>query len=91
MFFYIIFTRVKGGLKMIGKIIYISNNMAHIQPNGKVSNNLMNMHVIFEDKDKKILGEIEDISPELIKVNFLGEPVLLVVLSENLLMNQLLE
>ena len=34
---------------MIGKIIYISNNMAHIKPNGKVSNNLMNMHVIFED------------------------------------------
>ena len=60
---------------MIGKIIYISNNMAHIRPNGKVSNNLMNMHVIFEDNDKKILGEIEDISPELIKVNFLGEIV----------------
>ena len=58
---------------MIGKITYISNNMAHIKPSGNVSSNLMNMHVIFEDKDKKILGEIEDISPDNIKVNFLGE------------------
>jgi len=66
MFFYIIFTRVKGGLKMIGKIIYISNNMAHIQPNGKVSNNLMNMHVIFEDKGRRVLGDIEVLSSELI-------------------------
>ena len=56
---------------MIGKIIYISNNMAHIQPSGTVSSNLMNMHVIFEDKDKKVLGEIEDISPNIIKSIFL--------------------
>jgi len=58
---------------MIGKIIYISNNMAHIKPNSGISNNLMNMHVVFEDADKKVLGEIEDISPDVIKVNFLGE------------------
>ena len=62
---------------MIGKIIYISNNDAHIQINSqnKVSSNLMNMHVIFEDLNKKVLAEIEDISKEIIKVRFLGEIV----------------
>ena len=60
---------------MIGKIIYISNNNAHIKvlPNIKISTNLMNMHVIFEDNNRKVLGEIEDISQDLIKVRFLGE------------------
>ena len=62
---------------MLGKIVYISNNMAHIQipPNVKVSTNLMNMHVIFEDEKKKVLGEIDDIGKDLIKIRFLGEIV----------------
>ena len=62
---------------MLGKIIYISNNMAHVKvpPNVKVSTNLMNMHVIFEDEKKKVLGEIDDISQDLIKIRFLGEIV----------------
>lgn len=62
---------------MLGKIVYISNNTAHIQiPKGqKVSTNLMNMHIIFEDENKKVLGEIDDIGAELIKVRFLGEIV----------------
>lgn len=62
---------------MFGKIVYISDNVAHIEiPAGTpVAMNLMNMHVIFEDDKKKILGEVEDISKELIKVRFLGEIV----------------
>ncbi len=62
---------------MLGKIVYISNNMAHVQipPNVKVSTNLMNMHVIFEDEKKKVLGEIDDIDQDLIKIRFLGEIV----------------
>ncbi len=62
---------------MLGKIVYISNNMAHVKipPNVKVSTNLMNMHVIFEDEKKKVLGEIDDISQDLIKIRFLGEIV----------------
>ena len=62
---------------MLGKIVYISNNMAHVQipPNVKVSTNLMNMHVIFEDEKKKVLGEIDDIGKDLIKIRFLGEIV----------------
>lgn len=62
---------------MFGKIVYISNNVAHIEiPEGTpVATNLMNMHVVFEDDKKKILGEVEDISEKLIKVGFLGEIV----------------
>ena len=62
---------------MLGKIVYISNNIAHVQvPTGnKVSTNLMNMHVIFEDEKKKVLGEVDDIDNDLIKIRFLGEIV----------------
>ena len=60
---------------MFGKIVYISDSIAHISiPEGTpVSMDLMNMHVIFEDGSRKILGEVEDVSEEIIKVNFLGE------------------
>ncbi len=60
---------------MLGKIVYISDNEAHIQiPEGvKLAQNLMNLHIVFEDQDKKILGEVEDVGEEIIKVHFLGE------------------
>ncbi len=62
---------------MFGKIVYISDNLAHVAiPEGTpVAMNLMNMHVIFEDDKKKILGEVEDISADMIKIRFLGEIV----------------
>lgn len=62
---------------MLNNIVYINDNIAHIEiPSGvPVKENLMNMHVIFEDDNKKILGEVEDISKEIIKVKFLGEIV----------------
>ncbi|MEG2322583.1 MAG: DUF87 domain-containing protein [Bacilli bacterium] len=62
---------------MLGKIVYISNNEAHIKLNTglKVASNLMNMHIIFEDTNKLVLGEIDDIGSDLIKVRFLGEIV----------------
>lgn len=61
---------------MFGKIIYISNNEAHVERvKGEETTNVMNMHVIFEDEKKKILGEVEDIGDEIIKIRFLGEIV----------------
>ena len=62
---------------MLGKIVYISDNVAHveIEKGTPIAENLMNMHVIFDDDKKKILGEIEDISQEIIKIRFLGEVV----------------
>ena len=59
---------------MFGKIVYISDSVAHIAiPEGvPVSMDLMNMHVVFEDAERKVLGEVADVSKEIIKVNFLG-------------------
>ncbi len=60
---------------MIGDIIYISDNVAHIKISdwSKIAVDLMNMHVVFEDPKKKILGEVEDMDEKIIKVRFLGE------------------
>lgn len=60
---------------MFGKIVYISDNMAHVEvpKTTDVVVNLMNRHVVFEDEDKKILGEVEDISADIMKIRFLGE------------------
>ena len=60
---------------MFDKIVYISDRDAHvkIKEGQEVAINLMNMHLIFEDSDKKILGEVDDIDKEIVKVRFLGE------------------
>lgn len=60
---------------MFGKIVYISDNMAHVEimEGTNISTNLMNMHVIFEDNDHKVMGEIEDIDAKIMKIRFLGE------------------
>lgn len=62
---------------MFGKIVYISDTEAHVATpqDGSISTNLMNMHVIFEDEKKKIIGEVEDIGKDIIKIRFLGEVV----------------
>lgn len=58
---------------MFGKIIYIGNNIAHVKMGDNVTTDIMNMHVVFEKNDIKILGEVEDIDKELIKIKLLGE------------------
>ncbi len=60
---------------MFEKIIYLSDNMAHVSlsPNVPLSFNIMNMHVVFQDSEKCILGEIEDIDEKVVKIRFLGE------------------
>ena len=60
---------------MFGRIIYISDSTAHIANAGgeAASNDLMNLHIVFEENDQRILGEITEINAEVIKVNFLGE------------------
>ncbi len=59
---------------MFGKIVYISDSVAHINiPNGTpVNMDLMNMHIVFEDGERRVLGEVEDVSDSIIKVHFLG-------------------
>ena len=63
---------------MFGKIIYMNDNVAHIQmTEGSNSTNLINLHIIFEDNssgtNRRIVGEIEEINNNLMKVHFLGE------------------
>ncbi len=60
---------------MFGKIVYINDSVAHIANAGgsTSSNDLMNMHIIFEDNNQRILGEITEINSDVIKVRFLGE------------------
>lgn len=62
---------------MFGTIVYISDNIAHvrIEDGTPLATNLMNLHVIFDDNNKLILGEVDDIGSELIKIRFLGEIV----------------
>ena len=60
---------------MFGKIKYISDNIAHVENVGgnAGTQDLMNVHVIFEASGQRILGEITEINPEIIKIRFLGE------------------
>ncbi len=62
---------------MFGKIKYISEAAAHIENTLRAdeTTDLMNMHVVFEAPNQRILGEISEINPETIKINFLGEYV----------------
>ncbi len=60
---------------MFDKIVYISDQNAEIKlkETEKLSVNLMNLHVIFEDQEKKILGEVDDLKENIVTVRFLGE------------------
>ena len=62
---------------MFDKIIYISDQSANIKlkEGEEVAINLMNLHLIFEDKDKTILGEVDDLEDGIVKARFLGEIV----------------
>ena len=62
---------------IFGKILYISDNIAHVENVSKdtITADLMNIHVIFEDKDQRILGEVIELNDEEIKIRFLGEYV----------------
>ena len=59
---------------MFGKIVYISDSVAHISvpENQEVKMDLMNLYVVFETEDRRVLGEVEDVSQDIIKVHFLG-------------------
>ena len=60
---------------MLGNIIGIEENTVLIQLNPEVvrNQNLVNFHVIMEDPEKKIVGEITDIKDNIGYVNLLGE------------------
>ena len=58
---------------MFKEITAISKNYAMVKIEGNANDDLLNMNVIFEDGTKKILGEVEEINGNQIKISFLGE------------------
>jgi len=60
---------------MLGKILYISDNIALVEYKGTNEANidLLNLHLIFENGNQKILGEVVEIKDDRIEVRFLGE------------------
>ena len=60
---------------MLGSIIGIEENIVLIKLNIDLNkfDSLTNLHVIMENGDKKIVGEIADIKEGIAYVNLLGE------------------
>lgn len=58
---------------MFKEITAISKNYAMVRIEGSANDDLLNMNVIFEDGYKKILGEVEEIDGNEVKISFLGE------------------
>ena len=58
---------------MFKEITSISKNYALVELSGNISDDILNFNVIFEEPNKKILGEIEEIIDDKIKITFLGE------------------
>ena len=58
---------------MFKEITAISKNFAMVRLEGSANDDLLNMNVIFEDGSKKILGEVDEIDNNQLKIIFLGE------------------
>ena len=58
---------------MFKEITAISKNYAMVRIEGISNEDLLNMNLIFEENNKKILGEVEEIDGDQIRVNFQGE------------------
>lgn len=62
---------------MFDRIIYIGDQGSEIKLKDKehLAMNLMNLHLVIEDENKKILAEVDDLQDDIVKVRFLGEIV----------------
>lgn len=62
---------------MFDKITYITDSGANvrIKDEGEIVEDLMNLHVLFEDSEKKVVAEIENVNENVIGTKFLGEIV----------------
>lgn len=60
---------------MFGKIKFIGESVAYIENLGNTAgaSDIMNMNVVFEAPNQKILGEVSEFNQQEIKVRFLGE------------------
>ncbi len=60
---------------MFKEITAVSKNYALVGLQDAITEDILNFNVIFEDADKRILGEIESIDDNVAKITFLGEYV----------------
>ena len=58
---------------MFKEIVNISKNYAMVRIEGNTDDDLLNMNLVFEDQQKRILGEVDEVIDGQVKVNFLGE------------------
>jgi uncharacterized protein len=60
---------------MLGTIIGIENNVILLEVNMDLTKfqNLINLHVVMEEEDRRVVGEITDIIDGVARINMLGE------------------
>ena len=60
---------------MLGKIIGIEDNTVLVNLNVKLDEiqNIINLYVVLEDKERKIIGEVNDIKNNVAYINLVGE------------------
>ena len=60
---------------MLGKIVEIVDNQVFIDLAIDINNqtNLINLHAVFEDGDKKVVGSIANVNKQKMTINILGE------------------
>ena len=60
---------------MLGRIIKINKNgcTVEVDKNSTNPSDLINLHIIFEDENQKILGEVDSIEGNIIQITILGE------------------
>lgn len=58
---------------MFKEITSISKNYALVKIEGNINEDILNLNAVFEEDNKKILGEIEEIVDSNVKISFLGE------------------
>ena len=55
---------------MFEKILSITKNYAIVKISNNISDDILNYNVVLEDKEKKILGEIEEVIDSNAKISF---------------------
>ena len=58
---------------MFERILSITKNFVIVKVSSNIGDDILNYNVILEDKEKKILGEIDEIVNNEAKISFLGE------------------
>ena len=59
---------------MFGKLLDVYDNVVVLEnTNDNIETNYLNLHVIFNDNNRKIVGEIISIDKNVIKISLVGE------------------